>query len=108
MHIEQLREFCLSLPGTTEDIKWGKDLCFCVGAKMYCVTGVDGGGVSLKVTDDVFAACVERDGIVPAPYLARYKWIYIENYDVFPDDEWECLIRSSYDMIRAKLPKNRR
>ena len=41
MNIEQLRKFCLSFPGATEDIKWGADLCFCVGAKMFCVTGAD-------------------------------------------------------------------
>jgi predicted DNA-binding protein (MmcQ/YjbR family) len=38
MNIEQLRKFCLSFPGATEDIKWGADLCFCVGEKMFCVT----------------------------------------------------------------------
>ena len=35
MNIEQLRKFCLSFPGATEDIKWGNDLCFCVGKKMF-------------------------------------------------------------------------
>ena len=41
MNIEHLREYCLSFPGATEDVKWGSDLCFSVGAKMFCVTGAD-------------------------------------------------------------------
>ncbi len=44
MNLEHLRKYCLSFPGVTEDVKWGNDLCFCVGEKMFCVTGVDGGG----------------------------------------------------------------
>jgi len=50
MTIESLRKYCLSFPGATEDIKWGADLCFCVGAKMFCVTGVDSmqSGISVK------------------------------------------------------------
>ena len=66
MNIEQLRKFCLSMPGATEDIKWGADLCFCVGAKMFCVTGADSlaGGLSLKCTPEKFAELIEREGIV--------------------------------------------
>ena len=41
MNIEQLRKYCLAFPGATEDVKWGSDLCFSVGAKMFAVTGVD-------------------------------------------------------------------
>ena len=40
MNIEQLRKYCLSFPHATEDVKWGNDLCFCVGGKMFCVTGL--------------------------------------------------------------------
>jgi predicted DNA-binding protein (MmcQ/YjbR family) len=49
MNIEELREFCMALPGVTEDVKWGNDLCFSVGKKMFTVTSVDGdGGISVK------------------------------------------------------------
>jgi predicted DNA-binding protein (MmcQ/YjbR family) len=42
MNIEALRKFCLSLPAVTEDVKWGADLCFSVGGKMFCVTSMEG------------------------------------------------------------------
>jgi predicted DNA-binding protein (MmcQ/YjbR family) len=56
MNIEELREFCMALPGVTEDVKWGNDHCFSVGKKMFTVTGVDGdGGISVKTTPEKFA-----------------------------------------------------
>lgn len=106
MNIEQLREFCLSLPHATEDVKWGNDLCFSVGGKMFCATGLDqaGGQVSFKCTPDKFAELVERDGIIPAPYVARYHWVAVERADALAEDEFEDLISKSYLMVFQKLP----
>jgi predicted DNA-binding protein (MmcQ/YjbR family) len=107
MNIEQLRKFCLSLPGATEDIKWGADLCFSVGGKMFCVTGADSstGGMSLKCTPEKFDELIERDGIDPAAYVGRYKWVRIAG----PDDavtptELKDLIKMSYQLVFDKLP----
>ena len=106
MNIEQLREFCLSLPHTTEDVKWGNDLCFSVGAKMFAVTGVDStGSVSFKCTPEKFAELTERDGIIPAHYVARYHWVTVEDADALTNKELKDLIRNSYDLVFQKLPK---
>ena len=108
MNIEQLRKYCLSFPGATEDIKWGADLCFCVGAKMFCVTGADSssGRMSLKCTPEKFAELVEREGIDPAAYVGRYKWVRIEKLDAVTPDELRYLIQKSYSLVFSKLPKN--
>ena len=105
MNIEQLRQFCLSLPHSTEDVKWEKDLCFCIGEKMYCVTGLDDGlpEAAFKVSPEEFDELVERPGIDPAPYLARYKWV-LAAFDALSDTEWEQLVRQSYELVKAKLP----
>lgn len=106
MDQEQLREFCLSFPGATEDIKWQKDLCFCVGAKMFCVTDADGSGyVSFKCTPENFAELTELDGIIPAPYAARYHWVAVERAAVLPLDQQKSLIAESYRLVFEKLPK---
>lgn len=103
MNIEQLREFALSLPAATEDVKWGNDLCFCIGEKMFCVTGLSGSfGASLKVKNEEFEELCSRDGIIPAPYMARYKWIAVEG-DALSDKEWEHYVRQSYQIISSKL-----
>lgn len=108
MNIEELRSFCLSLPRATEDIKWGADLCFCVGEKMFCVTSIDGAdnGISLKCTPDKFAELIEREGIDPAAYVGRYKWVRIDNLNSVTPSELKVLIRKSYELVFNKLPKN--
>jgi len=106
MNIEQLRKFCLAFPGATEDIKWGADLCFSVGGKMFTVTSADSseGGVSLKTTPEKFAELTERPGVIPAHYVARYHWITIEDLKAVSKTELKDLIRESYQMVFDKLP----
>ena len=97
MDHESLRKFCLSLPSVTEDIKWGADLCFCIGEKMFCVTGLQQPfQASFKVKDDEFDELTTRNGIVPAPYVARYKWILITDPSVLKKKDWEHYIKQSY------------
>lgn len=107
MNIEQLRKFCLAFPGSTEDIKWGADLCFCVGAKMFCVTGADSisGGLSLKCTPETFSELIERDGIDPAAYVGRYKWVRIADLNAVTPAELKSLISKSYELVFDKLPE---
>ncbi len=84
MAIEKLREICRDIPFVTEDIKWGDDLCFLIGGKMFCVPPLTPPlRVSLKVTDEEFGELSNLNGIVPAPYVARYKWIFIEDIAMF-------------------------
>ena len=107
MNIDQLRKLCLSFPGTTEQIQWGDDLLFKVGGKMFAVTRLEPAKVwlSLKANPDNFAELTERPGVIPAPYLARAKWIALESPDAFPDAELAQLLRESYELVRAKLPR---
>jgi len=106
MNIEQLRKYCHSFPGATEDIKWGADLCFCVGAKMFCVTGADSiaGGMSIKCTPEKFDELIEREGIDPAAYVGRYKWVRIADLDSVAPNELKALIEKSYQLVFDKLP----
>jgi predicted DNA-binding protein (MmcQ/YjbR family) len=106
MNIETLRNICTQLPHVTEDIKWGSDLCFLIGEKMFCVTNLEPPfTASLKVTDEEFAGLSNSPGIIPAPYVARYKWIFIEDANRFNDKEWAHYIVQSYNLVKAKLPK---
>lgn len=107
MTIEDIRAFCLKLRGGTEDIKWGHDLCFSVGDKMFCVTGLDEQpvGVSLKVSDEEFDELSALPNFKPAPYMARNKWVLIEDASKVKDKELKRLIEQSYALVKAKLPK---
>jgi hypothetical protein len=53
--------FCRSLPGATEDVKWGKDLIFSVGGKMFAGFLLAGGDpIGFKVDPLVFASLVAQ------------------------------------------------
>lgn len=106
MNIEELRNLCLNLTAVTEDVKWGNDLCFCVGEKMFCVTGLksDEFGASFKASPSDFEGLIERDGITPAKYLARYGWVYVKGENVLSIIEWKKYIQASYRMVGGKLP----
>ena len=107
MNIDQLRDICLSFPGATEQVQWEDDLLFKVGGKMFALTPLEPARVwlLLKVTAEEFVELTERPGIIPAPYLARAKWIALETQEVMSAAEVASLLRNSYDLVCAKLPR---
>ena len=110
MDIDWIRNLCLSFPQTTEQIQWGDDLVFKVAGKIHAVTVLNPAKIWLcfKVSPENFAELTERPGIIPAPYLARAKWVALESKDALSSDELAVLLRESYDMVVAKLPKKTR
>ena len=107
MTIDTIRKICHTFPDTTEDIKWVEDLVFSVGKKMYAVVSLERPHtVAFKCTPESFAELVEREGIIPAPYLARAMWVRENELGATLDrQELEALLRASYELVRAKLPK---
>jgi predicted DNA-binding protein (MmcQ/YjbR family) len=107
MTLETLRLICRKWPGVTEDIKWGADLAFCVGRKMFCVVNTEPPHqMSFKCTREDFSELVERPGMIPAPYLARAGWVQEEQLgETLDRRELERLLRSSYELVVATLPK---
>ena len=106
MDIESLRSLCHKLPGVTEDIKWGNDLCFCIADKMFCVAGLQTPtSVSFKVKDEEFDEMSSRPGMEPAPYVARYKWVLVTDMNKLTKKQWEHYVRQSYELVKSKLPK---
>ena len=111
MDIESVRKFCLSLPHVTEDVQWGNDLLFRIGNKMFAVVALDAvvtHRMSFKCTPEIFAELTERDGIVPAPYVARYHWVALERFDALPAGELKGLLKTAYQLILEKLPRKSR
>jgi predicted DNA-binding protein (MmcQ/YjbR family) len=110
MTLDSLRQICRALPGATEDVKWGQDLCFCVGSKMFAAVNLEPPHqLGFKCTPEMFAELIEREGIVPAPYLARAMWVQESELGAALERrELEPLIRASYDLVVAGLPKSKR
>ncbi len=110
MKVDSLRRFCLSFPQAKEKLQWGDDVCFKVGGKIFAVLDLRSVPPSLcfKCDPEKFAELTEREGIVPAPYVGRYKWVLVERLDVLRDEELEELLAESYRMVVAKLPRPKR
>ena len=110
MDFESLRRFCLALPGATEDMPWADDLCFKVNGKIFAGVGLSSVpvGITLKTDPETFAELVEREGIGPAPYVGRYKWVHIEDLNLLREPELKDLIRQSYEMVAAKTKPGKR
>jgi len=109
MTIDSLRAFCRKLPEVTEDIKWGHDLCFCVAGKMFSVVSLARtNSIAFKCTPETFGELIERPGIIPAPYMARNMWVQEQELgEVLDRREIEALVKGSYELVVAKLPKSR-
>lgn len=105
MDIEMFREYCLSLPGTTEDLKWGDNLCFLIEAKIYVMTSLDSGSIVFKCDPEEFEELTARDGIKQAGHMAKGQWVALENFDVLPAHELKSRIASSRALVIKKLPK---
>src|SRR6266536_4609398 len=110
MTLDAVRAICRALPAVTEDIKWGHDLCFSVGAKMFAVVNLEPPyQIAFKCTPETFAELVERPGIIPAPYMARNLWVLEQELgEVLDRGELSALIKQSYDLVVAKLPASKR
>ncbi|HKT23177.1 MAG TPA: MmcQ/YjbR family DNA-binding protein [Terriglobales bacterium] len=110
MTTDSVREFCISLPHTTESIQWGNHLVLKIGGKMFAVVSLEPSEVwiSFKSAPEEFAELTERPNIIPAPYLARNHWVGLESRDALTHSELRDCLRRSYELVFEKLPKRER
>ena len=110
MNVDVIRRFCLSFPQAKETLQWGETLCFKVRGKIFAMLSLDSvpPSLSLKCTPEKFVELLELEGIAPAPYVGRYKWVLLDRLNVLPAADLEVLIQQSYEMVEAKAPKRKR
>lgn len=113
MDAESLRVFLLSLPDVVETMQWGDNLVYwvgdkAIGGKMFALASLtpDHGGVlSFAAGPERFAELIEREGIFPAPYLARAHWVAVERWDTLSTAELREELRHAREVIYTRLPK---
>jgi predicted DNA-binding protein (MmcQ/YjbR family) len=113
MDNERARAFLLTLPHVVETMQWGANLVFwvgdkAIGGKMFALLNLEGDGravLSFAAGPEGFAELVERDGILPAPYMARIYWVALERWNVLRGPELEELLRQAHALVSAKLPR---
>jgi len=110
MNVDMIRQFCLSFPQATENLQWGESLCFKVRGKIFATLSLDSvpPALCLKCSPEKFSELLEVEGIIPAPYVGRYKWVLLERLNVLRASEIEELIEQSYKMVESKAGKRKR
>ena len=55
--------------------------------------------------DEDFEELSTTEGFIPAPYMARAKWVMVQDISKVSKKDWEKYIRESYRLVKNKLPK---
>jgi predicted DNA-binding protein (MmcQ/YjbR family) len=107
MEVDFVRRYCMALPHTTETVQWGANLVFKIAGKIYAMAALEPADhwLSFKCSPEDFAELCEREGIIPAPYLARAQWVALETENAISRPELKRILRQAYDLVFAKLPK---
>lgn len=100
-----LKKFLLSLPAATMNVQWVEDEVYKVGGKMFAVRWLKGTTLSFKASDNSFEILTQTEGIIPAPYLARAKWVKLDRLDRLTDSELKGYLTRAHAMVTASLPK---
>jgi predicted DNA-binding protein (MmcQ/YjbR family) len=113
MSLSWVRSFCRQLPGATEEMKWEK-LAFCIDGKIFAILSLeplslepDDVMLSFKCPPEAFGELTELPGIIQAPYFARRQWVALEPTAALPRHQLAPLLRTSYELVLAKLPRYR-
>ncbi len=105
---ERQRALAAGLPAATQDVKWGADLVFSVGGKMFCVFLLKDGiaaTCSFKVDAERFLELTGVPGVNPAPYLARAKWVQVKAGHALATTDLDALVRRSHALVSSGLTK---
>lgn len=109
MDVEQLREFCLGLKGSTEGFPFDSEtLVFKVGGKMFCLVSLEKSPLTFNVKCDPELAIDLREkysGVRPGYHMSKTNWNTVVVDGSFNDrcvTEW---VMQSYNLVVAALPK---
>ena len=112
MNLEELRDYCLSLPHVTEDMPFGEDfLVFRICNRIFALTNLECFPVSVSLKCDPERAVELReqypDKIVPGYHLNKKHWntVLLEGLPLTLIDE---MIIDSYMLVVEKIPKKER
>jgi predicted DNA-binding protein (MmcQ/YjbR family) len=110
MNIEELREYCLSLKGVSEDFPFDEStLVFKVGGKMFCLTGLfDKFAIALKNDPEKNIELREEySAVKPGYHMNKKHWNTVEIDGTIPDYMLKNLIDESYDLVVMALPRKK-
>jgi predicted DNA-binding protein (MmcQ/YjbR family) len=112
MRAGDIEKHCLSLTAATLSLQWGDHRVFKVGGKIFAVIGFGESGrdpsLSFKTADDSFEILTTLKNVIPAPYMARNKWVQVQKLDALPAKDLRAYLTRAHALVAAKLPKKTR
>ena len=106
----QIDAFCRRLPAATRIVQWEGVIVFKVGGRMFCLIAPDDhsvGRISFKSAPEHYDALSRSPGFRPAPYLARAKWVSVDDPKVLTDREMKAYLARAHAVIAAALPRKK-
>lgn len=106
-----IRHHLGGLKGATLSIQWGDDHVYKVGGKMFAVMRAPDAkqqSISFKAGDDSFRILTEEEGIIPAPYLQRAKWVQLDRLTRMKPAELKAYLSRAHAIVAAGLTKKAR
>ena len=111
--------YCASLPATMMVVQWGGSHVWKVGTaeanKVFALSTIwgdapteSGHKIVFKCSDMGFRILTEQDGIIPAPYMGRHKYVQVEKADALSDADLRDYISAAHDIMAAKLTRAQR
>ena len=108
---KQIDAYCARLPSAKRSVQWEGVIVFKVGGKMFAIIAPDEKGsprdLWFKSAPEHFDALSRSRGFRPAPYLARAKWVALEDPRVLTAAETRAYLKRAHAMIAAALPKKK-
>ncbi len=111
MRHAEIEKFCLSLRGATLTVQWGEERVYKVGGKMFAMLSGKNDKphhLFFKAGETSFHILTQLKHIIPAPYLARAKWVYLERLDALNAKELKAYLERAHTLIAARLPRKKR
>ncbi len=111
MHIEDYRNYCLSLKGTSESLPFDeKILVFKVMGKIFTLTNIElFEQINVKCDPEYAIELREKyDGVLPGYHMSKKHWnTVLINHDVSDKQIYEW-VKDSYDLVVEKLTKKQK
>ncbi|MEO7210651.1 MAG: MmcQ/YjbR family DNA-binding protein [Chitinophagaceae bacterium] len=112
MDVEMLRDYCLTFNHVSEEFPFGNDtLVFKVMGKIFLLAGLDNTPLEFNVKCDPEKAIEFREqyeSILPGYHMNKKHWNTVILDGSIPLKFAKQMIRDSYDLVYASLPKSKR
>ncbi|WP_417450698.1 MmcQ/YjbR family DNA-binding protein [Kordiimonas sp.] len=114
---DEFDAYCATLKATTHVVQWGGASVWKVGGKIFAIcsnwgpddkrsgTQDSASRISFKCSDLSYQILCELEGIEPAPYLARAKWVQLQRAGALTHVDLKSYIADAHAIIAAKLTK---